>query len=110
MRIVDDFVQAESNNSISSIQCTVSVGNCEQVHTSVLHRTFQQAKVAGEGKGKTTEWFTCMGGAARCLMRDVLWGSAVGIVAGPPAQGGIQILGGVPLLERMWCYCCRVLG
>ena len=51
-------------------------------------------------QGKTTEWFTCMGGAARCLMRDVLWGSAVGTVAGPPAQGGIQILGGVPLLER----------
>ena len=50
--------------------------------------------------GKTTEWFTCMGGAARCLMSDVHWGSAVGTVAGPPAQGGIKILGGVPLFQE----------
>ena len=39
------------------------------------------------------------GGAGRCLMRDVLWGGAVGTMAGPPAQGGMQILGGVPLLD-----------
>ena len=51
-------------------------------------------------QGKTTEWFTCMGGAARCLMSDVHWGSAVGTVAGPPAQGGIEILGGVPLFQE----------
>ena len=49
---------------------------------------------------KTTEWFSCMGGAARCLMSDVYWGSAVGKVAGPPAQGGKQILGGVPLFQE----------
>ena len=41
-----------------------------------------------------------MGGAARCLMSDVYWGSAVGTVAGPPAQGGIQILGGDPLFQE----------
>ena len=46
--------------------------------------------------GKNTEWFTCMGGAARCLMSIVCCGSAVGTVGGPPAQGGIQILGGTP--------------
>ena len=43
---------------------------------------------------KTTEWFTCMGGAARCLL-----GCAVGTMTGPPAQGSIQILGGVPLFQ-----------
>ena len=45
-------------------------------------------------RGKTTEWFTCMGGAARCLMNVVCCGSAVGPVGGPPAQSGVQILGG----------------
>ena len=29
-------------------------------------------------QGKTTEWFTCMGGAARCLMSGVHWCGAVG--------------------------------
>ena len=30
--------------------------------------------------GKTTEWFTCKGGAAHCSMSDVFWCGAVGIV------------------------------
>ena len=49
---------------------------------------------------KTTEWFTCMGGAARCPMCGVYWCGAVGTVAGPPAQGGIQILGDVPHIQE----------
>ena len=32
---------------------------------------------------KTTEWLTCMGGVARCLMSVVCCGSAVGTVGGP---------------------------
>ena len=40
----------ESTNSTSLINCTASVGNCEQVHTSVLNLIFQQAKVAGVWK------------------------------------------------------------
>ena len=41
----------ESTNSTSLIHCIASVGNCEQVHTSVLNLTLpQQAKVAGVGK------------------------------------------------------------
>ena len=39
----------ESTISTSLIQCIASVGNCEQVHTSVLTLTFQQANVAGVG-------------------------------------------------------------
>ena len=39
----------ESTNSTSLIHCIASVGNCEQVHTSVLNLIFQQAKVAGVG-------------------------------------------------------------
>ena len=39
----------ESTNSTSLIQCIASVGICEQVHTSVLNRIFQQAKFAGVG-------------------------------------------------------------
>ena len=39
----------ESTNSTSLIHCIASVGNCEQVHTSVLNFIFQQAKVAGVG-------------------------------------------------------------
>ena len=34
----------ESTNSTSLIHCIASVGNCEQVHTSVLNLIFQQAK------------------------------------------------------------------
>ena len=37
----------ESTNSTSLIHCIASVGNCEQVHTSVLNLIFQQAKVGG---------------------------------------------------------------
>ena len=37
----------ESANSTSLIHCITSVRNCEQVHTSVLNRIFQKAKVAG---------------------------------------------------------------
>ena len=40
----------ESTNSTSLIQCIASVGNCEQVHTSVLNLIFQQANVAGVGE------------------------------------------------------------
>ena len=46
----DDFNSfTESTNSTSLIHCIASVGNCEQVHTSVLNLIFQQAKVAGVG-------------------------------------------------------------
>ena len=37
----------ESTNSTSLIHCITSVGNCEQVHTSVLNPILQQANVAG---------------------------------------------------------------
>ena len=43
---VDD---EDLNSSTSLIHCIASVGNCEQVHTSVLNLIFQQAKVAGVG-------------------------------------------------------------
>ena len=62
---------------------------------------------------KTTEWFTCMGGAARCPMCGVYWCGAVGTVAGPLAQGGTQILGDVPQIQEQiveMVNCCRVLG
>ena len=39
----------ESTNSTSLIHCIASVGNCEQVQTSVLNLIFQQTKVAGVG-------------------------------------------------------------
>ena len=39
----------ESTNSTSLIHCIASVGNCDQVHTSVLNLIFQQANVAGVG-------------------------------------------------------------
>ena len=37
----------ESTNSTSLIHCIATVGNCEQVHTSVLNLIFQQVTVAG---------------------------------------------------------------
>ena len=40
----------ESTISTSLIHCIASVGNCEQVHTSVLNLILQQANVAGVGK------------------------------------------------------------
>ena len=44
----EDFKSStESTISTSLIQCIASVGNCEQVHTSVLNLIFQQANVAG---------------------------------------------------------------
>ena len=39
----------ETTNSTSLIHCIASVGDCEQVHTSVLNLIFQQAEVAGVG-------------------------------------------------------------
>ena len=50
-RIDDEDLNSstESTNSTSLIHCIASVGNCEQVHTSVLNLIFQQAKVAGVG-------------------------------------------------------------
>ena len=46
----EDFKSStESTNSTSLIHCIASVGNCEQVHTSILHLIFQQASVAGDG-------------------------------------------------------------
>ena len=76
VRIMDDFVSAEailasstskfgieiprvddedlnssteSTNSTSLIHCIASVGNCEQIQTSVLNLIFQQPNVAGVG-------------------------------------------------------------
>ena len=50
-RIDDEDLRSstESTNSTSLIHCIASVGNCEQVHTSVLNLIFQQANVAGLG-------------------------------------------------------------
>ena len=50
-RIDDEGLNSstESTNSTSLVHCIASVGNCEQVHTSVLNLIFQQAKVAGVG-------------------------------------------------------------
>ena len=48
IRITDDEdykSSTESTISTSLIQCIASVGNCEQVHTSVLTLVFQQANV-----------------------------------------------------------------
>ena len=39
----------DSTISTSLIHGIASVGNCEQVHTSVLNLIFQQANVAGVG-------------------------------------------------------------
>ena len=50
-RVDDEDLKSstESTNSTSLIHCIASVGNCEQVHTSVLNLIFQQAKVAVVG-------------------------------------------------------------
>ena len=46
----EDFRSStDSTISTSLIHSMASVGNCEQVHTSVLNLIFQQAKVAGVG-------------------------------------------------------------
>ena len=39
----------DSTISTSLIHSIASVGNCEQIHTSVLNLIFQQANVAGVG-------------------------------------------------------------
>ena len=66
------------------------------MRTILQDRMIIQCNIVGKRSG-----FTCMGGAARCLMRDVYWSSAVDTVAGPPALGGIQILGGIPLFQEL---------
>ena len=46
----EDFKSStESTISTSLIQCIASVGNCEQVRTSVLNLIFQQAHVVDVG-------------------------------------------------------------
>ena len=49
LRIDDEDLNSstESANSTSLIHCIASVGNCEQVHTSVLNFIFQHENVAG---------------------------------------------------------------
>ena len=50
-RIDDENLKSSTESTISTslIHCVGSVGNCEQVHTSVLNLIFQQANVAGVG-------------------------------------------------------------
>ena len=50
-RIDDEDLKSSTESTISTslIHCIASVGNCEQVHTSVLNLIFQQANVADEG-------------------------------------------------------------
>ena len=50
-RIDDEDLKSSTESTISAslIHCIASVGNCEQVHTSVLNLIFQQANVAGVG-------------------------------------------------------------
>ena len=70
---------------------------CFIVHAITQHAAPHQCREKPRSGLRLPAW----GGAARCLMSDVFWCSAVGTVAGLPAQGGIQILGSVPLfLER----------
>ena len=51
LRIDDEDLNSstELTNSTTLIHCIASVGNCEQVHTSVLNLIFKQAKVADVG-------------------------------------------------------------
>ena len=51
LRIDDEDFKSSTESTISTslIHCIASVGNCEQVHTSVLNLIFQQANVAGVG-------------------------------------------------------------
>ena len=51
LRIDDEDFESSTESTISTslIRCIASVGNCEQVHTSVLNLIFQQANVAGVG-------------------------------------------------------------
>ena len=46
-RTDDEDLNSSTTNSSSLIHCIASVGNCEQIHTSVLNLIFQQEKVAG---------------------------------------------------------------
>ena len=50
-RVDDEDLKSSTESTISTslIQCVASVGNCEQVQTSVLNLIFQQAKVARVG-------------------------------------------------------------
>ena len=50
-RIDDEDLKSSTESTISTslIHCIASVGNCEQVHTSVLNVTYQKANVAGVG-------------------------------------------------------------
>ena len=47
-RIDDEDLKSSTESTISTslIHCIASVGNCEQVHTSVLNLIFQHANVA----------------------------------------------------------------
>ena len=59
----------ESTNSTSLIHCIASVGNCEQVQTSVLNLIFQQANVAGVGN--LSKWRSEI--CSRCWCSIILW-------------------------------------
>ena len=48
-RVDDEDIKSSTDSIISTslIHSKASVGNCEQIHTSVLNLIFQQANVAG---------------------------------------------------------------
>ena len=70
----EDFNSStDSTNSTSLIHSIASVGNCEQVHTSVLNLIFQQANVAG--LGNLSKWRSEI--CSRCWYAPDLWKSSL---------------------------------
>ena len=62
----------ESTNSTSLTHCFASVGNCEQVYTSVLNLIFQHAKVACVGN--LSKWRSKI--YSRCSFAPELFGES----------------------------------
>ena len=48
-RVDEEDLNSSTESTNSLIHCIASVGNCEQVHTSVLNLIFKKMKVAGVG-------------------------------------------------------------
>ena len=70
----EDFISSkESTISTSLIHSKASVGNCEQVHTSVLNLIFQQANVVGVGN--LSKWRSEI--CSRCWSAPFLWKSSL---------------------------------
>ena len=100
----------ESTISTSLIQCILSVGYCEQVHTSVLNLIFQQANVADVGN--LSKWRSEI--CSRCWSAPWFFENLPSLISNEYLAGGLDWHLGSKVVSGVWrslvtCVCSDTL-